>query len=128
MKLCSWGKDGGPESKVWGFWLVEIKSLFSVVLLKFERGSRPAYHEHAFDCFSWVLKGYLFERFKNRIPPRWHFRRWKPFVTYRTDFHKVTSYGTTWVLSIRGPWADSWREYDETTKETYTLTNGRKVA
>lgn len=125
MKLFSWGKDGGPKSKVRGFWFIEIKSLFSIVLLRFERGSRDAYHEHAFNCFSWVLKGALFERFYDRRSVRWHMPSWRPFVTRRTDFHKVNSYGRTWVLSFRGPWAKAWLEYDEKSKEMYTLKSGR---
>ena len=55
MKLCYVGKDGGPESTVWGFWLIEIKKLFSVALLCFENGSREAFHTHAFNSVSWVL-------------------------------------------------------------------------
>lgn len=46
--FCQWGKDGGPESKVWGLWVLRIKTLFTVVLLKFENGTRDAYHSHAF--------------------------------------------------------------------------------
>jgi len=133
MKFFSWGKDGGPESKVKGFWFVEIKPLFSIVLLRFSHGSREAYHGHAFNCFSWVLKGSLQEKFLycpgyERCTPkdtRWHMPSWKPFVTRREDFHKVSSYGTTWVLSFRGPWDKEWEEYDEITQELYTLKQGR---
>mgnify|MGYP001575993171 CR=1 FL=1 len=57
MKLFYYGKDGGPESHVWGFWLIEAKSLFSIVLLRFENGTREAYHSHAFNSLSWVLRG-----------------------------------------------------------------------
>ena len=141
MKFLSWGKDGGPESKVRGFWFVEIKSLFSVVLLKFSHGSREAYHGHAFNCFSWVLKGALHEKFlicprnqgkwTDRCTPRdtrWHMPSWRPFLTLREDFHKVNSYGTTWVLSFRGPWAKEWQEYDELSGELSILTNGRVKA
>ena len=61
MKLFSYGKDGGEESTVWGYWLCEFKSLFSVALLCFEDGSREAYHDHAFNSISWVLSGKLTE-------------------------------------------------------------------
>ena len=42
MRLFFYGKDGGQYSTVWGYWLIEIKSLFSVVLLRFEGDSREA--------------------------------------------------------------------------------------
>lgn len=61
MKFLYYGKNGGPESRVWGYFLIEIKSLFSIVLLRFENGSRDAYHTHAFHCFSWLLRGHLTE-------------------------------------------------------------------
>lgn len=50
MKILSWEKDGGPDSKVHGFYLIEIKSLFSIVFLKFEGKSREAFHDHAFNA------------------------------------------------------------------------------
>lgn len=61
MKILKYGKDGGPESTVWGYWLIEWKPVFSVALLCFENGSREAYHSHAFDSVSWLLKGQLVE-------------------------------------------------------------------
>jgi hypothetical protein len=129
MKIFYKGKDGGQYSTVWGYWLVEIKSLFSIVLLKFEDGSREAYHEHAFNCVNWVLKGELKEQFFPLFikPNRKHIPRIRPFMVKRKDFHKVSSKGTTWVLSFRGPWTNTWKEYDEKTNKVYTLTNGRRI-
>lgn len=90
MKFFSYGTDGGPESIVTGYWLVEIKRLFSIVLLKFGDGSREAYHSHAFNCISWVLKGKLREVMvegeENIYRPSL-----KPIVTRRDMFHKVYS-------------------------------------
>ncbi len=125
MKFLSVGKDGGPESTVTGYWLVEIKGLFSVVLLKFEDGSRDAYHSHAFDSLNWVTnKGEVEE---NHLDGRKviHRRSWRPVVTRRSTFHKVVSHGTTWVLSLRGPWSRTWREYDPRTERYTDLTHGR---
>ena len=126
MKFLSYGKDGGPESTVAGFWLVEIKSLFSIVLLKFEGKSRDAYHEHAFDAVSWVLKGKLVEETLDGYLCR-YLPSFRPVITPREEFHQVHSVGTTWVLSFRGPWRSSWREYLPDTNEYVTLTNGREV-
>lgn len=131
MKLFHKSKDGGPESTVTGYWLVEVKGLFSVVLLKFENGSRDAYHSHAFDSLNWVLKGKV-EEWKQAVPGhrgvtiQEHRPSWRPIKTLRSTFHKVVSHGTTWVFSLRGPWADTWDEYIPG-KGFQTLTHGRKV-
>ena len=123
MKFFSYGKDGGPESTVSGFWFVEIKSLFSIVILKFENGSREAYHEHAFNSRSWLLKGMLVEYIRPGIMNAYRPSR-TPIKTERTTFHMVKSVGTSWVFSIRGPWSKTWREFRQ--GQLVTLTHGRK--
>lgn len=125
MKFFKKMKDGGEESTVTGYWLVEIKSLFSIVLLKFEGKSREAYHEHAFNCFSWVVKGSLTEEFLGDEGIDKHPASLIPFITRRSDFHKVSSDGTSWVLSFRGPWVGWWKEYLPETNEQIVLTHGR---
>ena len=130
MKIFRKGKDGGSESRVWGYWLIEIKSLFSVALLRFEDGSREAYHTHAFNSISWVLRGGLFEHFLDK-PDAWptvHKAGFKPIITRRDDFHKVSSVGRTWVLTFRGPWNRQWKEYLPQENRYVTLENGRKIA
>ena len=130
MKLFSLCKDGGPESTVWGYFLVEIKSLFSIVLLRFENGSRDAYHSHAFNCVSWVLKGELNEYHSPETKPNpfdrldIHGPSLLPVLTFRDTTHKVVSIGRTWVLSFRGPWSKTWKEIEG--GEEKTLTNGRR--
>lgn len=136
MKLFKKMKDGGAESTVTGYWLCEFKSLFSIVLLKFEGRSRDAYHEHAFNCVNWVISGALRESTYNpnaSLPGTTTYKRtliegWKPFVIKRSDFHKVDSIGgaTAWVLSIRGPWTKTWKEYLPSERRERTLTHGRK--
>jgi hypothetical protein len=124
MKLFSKGKDGGPKSTVTGYWLCEFKKLFSVALLKFEGTSREEYHNHAFDSVSWLLKGHLRECELNS-GIRFHYPSFKPIVTRRSDFHKVHSDGTSWVLTIRGPWSEFWQEYSPRLDKYITLKNGR---
>lgn len=127
MKFMKWAKDGGPHSTVHGLYVIEIKSLFSVVFLRFSDGSREAYHSHAFNAFSWVLAGTLREYHKdgrvNDLPP---ISRWLPFGTYRNTYHKVVSVGTTWAFTIRGPWRDRWEEYLVDAKRQRILTHGRR--
>ena len=124
MKFMKWEKDGGRHSTVHALYVVEIKSLFSIVLLRFSDGSREAYHSHAFNCWSWLFKGVLQEHFlsgqRRSIWPSFI-----PFPTYRTTFHKVVSEGTSWVLSFRGPWAPSWEEYLPEEDRFRTLVSGR---
>lgn len=124
MKILYHGKDGGYESTVFGFWLFEFKRLCSLVLLRFENGSREAYHSHAFSCFSWVLRGKLIENHLNGTTEI-HKPSWRPFVTRRSTFHKVVSEGRTWVLSVRGPWAKTWEEQVE--DKRILLGDGRRV-
>lgn len=125
FRLLTTTKDGGPESHVWAYWLIAIKALFSIVLLRFEDGSREAYHEHAFNCVSWVLWGKLEEHLVDGTV-RTYRASPIPVFTYRDTFHKVMSHGRTWVVSFRGPWVNEWREYLPETRETVTLTHGRR--
>lgn len=136
ISLLKTMKDGGPESRVWGMFLIEWKALFSIVLLRFEDGSREAYHSHAFHAISWVLKGCMEEkRVHNptgtcairRAVTQWFKPSLRPIITTRDNMHKVTSQGRTWTISFRGPWADKWREYLPASDEFVTLTHGRKV-
>lgn len=109
MRFFHYGKDGGPESTVWGFFLVELKSLFSIVLLRFENGSRDAYHGHAFNAVSWLLSGVLVELLPVR-GMQGYLPSWRPIFTGRERVHQVRSVGRSWVLSFRGPWSDTWPE------------------
>ena len=117
-------KDGGPLSRVWAYFL-ENKKLASFGLLRFEDGSREAFHSHAFDCVSLIVgPGSLKEVFTDgRI--RYH-RPGKILVTRKEDFHKVYSQGRTWVLTLRGPWEQTWEEIDEEGNHK-TLSWGRKL-
>lgn len=132
MKIFSKMKDGGPESRVWGYFLIEWKKLFSIVLLHFKDGSREAYHSHAFNAISWVLSGRLDE---NRLVEKHEnctmcaFRTFTPSIipvwTPRSNMHKVSSTGDTWVISFRGPWAKYWQEYLPGEDRFVTMTHGR---
>jgi hypothetical protein len=129
MKLFSYGKDGGAESTVWGLWLIELKSLFSVALLVFEGKSREVYHTHAFNSISWLLKGGLTESrllFRGFESVHFHRPSWYPIITTKDNLHKVDSSGTSWVLTFRGPWAKTWTEFDPTIPKFTTLADGRR--
>lgn len=130
MKLLFKNKDGGKHSNVTGWWLVESKRFGSIVLLCFDKGSREAFHNHAFNAVSWVLKGNLIEmvRINSITYPHSLCPSLKPIYTPKERVHKV--YGVadkTWVISFRGPWNKTWQEYLPATDEYITLTNGGKV-
>jgi hypothetical protein len=129
LKLFHKAKDGGVESKVTGYWLIESKRFFSIALLRFDGGTRDAYHNHAFNAISWVLDGCLKEE---SSPSEGHtFREYYyssivPIITLRDRMHRVTGIANkTWVLTFRGPWDDTWKEQFPNGKEI-TLTHGRK--
>jgi len=129
MKFFHYGKDGGPESTVWGFWIVEIKSLFSIALLRFENGSREAYHNHAFNAISWLLSGSLEENILGwrAVDKVVHTPSLRPIWTPWRRFHKVNSVGRSWVLSFRGPWNKVWREYDPVNGMLTEMKSGRHI-
>lgn len=126
MKLFFKAKDGGKDSTVTGYWLIESKSLFSIVLLRFDGFSRDAFHTHAFNSISWLLYGGLEEKFKSNYKRlNWYSPSIVPIITKKDDFHKVNSLGTSWVISFRGRWDKTWKEHTEQ-NNTYTLSKGRK--
>lgn len=131
MRLFFKAKDGGPESNVTGYWLIESKRLFSIALLCFDEGSREAMHSHAFNAVSWVLSGELAE-LRYIKDKTYQLNTLGPSVraiyTSRDNLHQV--YGIpkkTWVLTFRGPWVDTWIEYFPKTKKLVKLASGRKI-
>jgi hypothetical protein len=123
MRLFEKCKDGGPDSNVTAYVLCEFKSLFSVMILRFDAGSREVYHSHAFNCWSLVLWGLLTEK---HLAGGWNYHHAGAIIgTFRDTFHKVYSIGTTWVFTVRGPWSKLWFEADDEGR-SWVLTNGRK--
>ena len=129
MRLFQKVPDGGKGSGVTAFVLIEIKSLFSIMLLHFAPGSREKYHNHAFNAWTLWLKGTVTE-IDLHGPLHWFKAgQWK--YTPRTCFHKVIARpGGAWALTFRGPWRNWWQEFGynpKTNRQEYTyLTHGRK--
>lgn len=121
MRFFSKTHDGGKDSGVTGYFLIEIKPLFSIVLLHFSQGSRDAFHSHAFNALTIWLKGSVVEHMLDGQQHNWKVGNVK--YTSRDTFHKVHAQSNTWALSFRGPWKDRWNE-SKNNKVT-TLTHGR---
>lgn len=123
--------DGGKESnsRIYG---LEIKSLFSILVIRVKGPTRPVFHSHAFSAISWVLKGVLRER--QRIWPGYNSIRHRAncraiWTTWSTchDVQPIPPESTTWVLHFRGPWRKQWIEIPHGGTTITTLSHGRQV-
>lgn len=123
-------KDGGSDSPVQGYWVIEIKRLFSIVILRFDGGSRENFHSHAFNALTWWVRGSIEEH--RIVDGKKVITTWTPSLipkyTPRENCHKVYALGgrPAWAFCIRGPWHDTWTEWNDERKELITLTHGRK--
>lgn len=126
MKLFSISHDGGKDSGVTAYWLIECKKLFTISILRFAPNHRENYHSHAFNAITWWLKGEATEEFINEPDKVWKPSIW-PKYTPRTAIHKYSVVKTSWAITFRGPWCDTWQEYNGIDHEWITLTHGRKI-
>jgi hypothetical protein len=129
--------DGGKDSGVTAYFLIEWKVLFSIGILHFKKGSREAYHTHAFNALTWWLKGKVTEAklnagFKSNgeliNKSEDITQEYKPSLipkfTSRSNFHKVIAHEDTYALTFRGSWRNTWVEFK--TNKIINLTHGRK--
>jgi hypothetical protein len=123
-RLFSVKTDGGKNSGVTAYFLIEWKVLFSIGILHFKEGTREAYHNHAFNALTWWFKGKVTE-IKLEGEEKDFKPSLKPKYTSRANFHKVKAHKDTFALTLRGPWNNTWKEYKE--DKYVTLTHGRKI-
>jgi hypothetical protein len=116
--------DGGKDSGVTGYFLIEWKALFSVGFLRFKTGSREAYHNHAFNAVTFWIAGDVIEKCINGETKSFK-PSLKPKFTKRSKFHKVIAIRETWAITFRGPWVDYWNEFKN--GNLVTLTHGRNI-
>jgi len=110
--------DGGKDSGVKAYFLIEWKVLFSIGILHFKKGTREAFHNHAFNALTWWLKGSVTEilingtekEFKASIIPKY---------TSRDCFHKVKAHEDTYALTFRSHWNDTWKEFKDSVYKMY---------
>lgn len=119
-------KDGGPRSPVDAYFLIEIKGLFTIALLKFNKGGRESYHTHAFNALTWFLSGALVEQ--NFEGPLYTYKKSLiPKLTRKSKNHRVLATKDSWCLTIRGRWDSTWTEHDTTGQIITTFTDKRKI-
>jgi hypothetical protein len=115
--------DGGKDSGVTAYFLIEWKILFSIALLKFKPNTREAYHNHAFHAYTWWVSG---DAVEEKIDgSRYQYQPYfRPKFTPRNNFHRVSANNTCYALTIRGPWLNYW--YEKRNGDLVKLTHGRK--
>lgn len=123
MRFLEKVKDGGTDSNVDAYVLIEIKSAFSIMLLKFNKGCRQAFHTHAFDAFTMMLSGDMIEEFPDMKGRPYKRGKWK--YTPKGLLHRVRAFKDSWAFTVRGPWDDTWTELERNIETTFT--HGRKV-
>ena len=119
IKVFECTKDGGPDSPVTAYFLIEWKDCFSIALLKFNVGGREAYHTHAFNALTWFLKGSMVEQdiggevyvYRRRLLPK---------HTPRTKNHRVLAKEVSWCITLRGPWVQVWTEHLKGVRTIFT--------
>lgn len=132
--MIKWGvKDGGPESPV-TFYGIEIKSLFSIGILKFKKGHRENFHNHAFHALTWMASGVMVEerllgvgKFGHSVKKTPYHHSIIPKLTKRDNMHRVKAFKDSICFTIRGPWGNIWEEFDPTTGRYIIFSSGRKV-
>jgi hypothetical protein len=126
MKFFKKCKDGGPQSPVDAYFLCEIKGLFSIALLKFNKGARESYHTHAFNACTWFLAGSMREETFGSSLCYVYTKSLIPKITKKIKNHRVVADEDSLAFTIRGPWSNIWTETTEAGKTT-VLTHGRRV-
>ena len=116
--------DGGSQSGVRGYFLIEWKPLFSIGLLNFSEGSREAYHNHAFPAITFWIKGSVIEKKLNGSYSLFKGFPSRPKYTPRSNCHKVIGLENSWAFTIRGVWNKTWFEIRDEKK--ITLKHGRE--
>ena len=124
MRALERCKDGGVDSPVDAYFLIEWKGLFSIALLKFNMGGRESYHTHAFDAYTCFLFGDLEEEDFNGSKYKYTFNL-LPKFTPKAKNHRVVARRDSWCFTLRGRWQDTWTEDNKDTGKHTTFTHGR---
>lgn len=126
MRIFEKRKDGGEDSPVDAYFLIEWKSFISIALLKFNKGGRENYHTHAFNALTWFIKGDIVEEDVDGTKYKYR-KSIIPKITLKSKNHRVFAKTDSWCFTIRGAWVNKWTEYNKKADITMIYKTGRTL-
>lgn len=92
--------------------LFEFKRLFSVYVHRWNVDYQDRYHTHAFDAWSWMVRGSYKERLyvddntymEHDVTPGFR------FIPWFTNHSIANCRPNTWTVTFAGPWRKTWTE------------------
>lgn len=126
-KLFHWDNTSLGVGSIKRFTIIEIKYLGGIIVNIFNTRNQDRFHSHAFNAWSWMIKGHYYEDVivdgKEIVTKKIEKSRYIP----RNHIHKITkSSHNAMSITFEGPWESVWNEYfDDGRIKTYSW--GRKV-
>ncbi len=93
--------------------ILEWKPLFSLKLFHFHEtdGCQDRFHTHAFNAFSFLLKGdYTEEVICNGVIMRRRRSHKRLLFIPKNQYHRITRSKGCWTLLLTGPWGSEFKE------------------
>lgn len=121
------------------FTIIEIKYLFGIIVNIFNTDNQDRFHSHAFNAFSWMIRGYYYEEVivSETDPSKYHpYWLGVSVITKKIEksrfipknyIHKITKSSPNAIsITFEGPWDKNWNEFfDDGRIKHYSW--GRKV-
>lgn len=101
------------EQPVTEWTLLEYKKWFSIKLFHFHKteGYQDRFHTHAFNAYSFLLKGdYIEEIIENGHILKVARSRERMLFIPRDSYHRITKSNGCWTLLFTGPWGNEFKE------------------
>lgn len=135
MKIVFWKRKtiGLGDQNVTELTILEYKKLFSIKLFKFHKtnGKQDRFHTHAFNAYSFLLKGnYIEEVLEGNVIKKLPRNRSRLLFIPKDSFHRITKGTDCTTLLITGPWGKAFKGLTYTGRGMYKETEcgeGRKV-
>ena len=110
------------EQSVTELTILEYKKWFSIKLFNFHKseGVQDRFHTHAFNAYSFLLKGdYTEEVLEDNKIVKCLRRRSKVLFIPKDSYHRITRSKGCVTLLITGPWGETFKELRNTAGNTY---------
>lgn len=125
-KILHWDNTSLGVGNIQRFTIFEIKYVCGIIVNIFNTTNQDRFHSHAFNAFSWMLRGHYFEEVIEDgavVTKKIEKSRFIP----RNYIHKITqSTPNAMSITFEGPWESTWNEYFDTGRvKAYSW--GRKV-